>query len=278
MLQRIRQTLWPLPSLIGGAGTLWVHRHLLKQMILRDLTSRFAGTSIGALWSLIHPLILLGLYTFVFSYIYRVRLQTPEGSAFIPFVFCGLWPWMAFQEACLRSVSVIVDHAHLVKRVRFPAELLVISVILSSFLSQGVGFGLLLLGLTLWQGGISPFFLVLLIVPLLLQILLTISLGLCLSTANVFFRDTSQLAGAAFTIWFFLTPILYPVSMVPETLRSLLHWNPLTPILDLYRGLILSSQGPEWGQVLYPLGVSLVLLFAAQRVFERCKGYFADYL
>jgi len=258
--------------------TVVTHRHLLGQMVVRDVTARFVGTSLGAFWSLIHPLILLGLYTFVFSYIYRVRLQAVEGVGFIPFVFCGLWPWMAFQEACQRSVTVIVENAHLVKRVRFPSELLVVSVILSSSFSQGVGFGLLVLGLAFWQGGLSPLSLGLLVVPFLLQVTLAASLGLFLSTANVFLRDVSQLTGAAFTVWFFLTPILYPVSMVPETLRSLLFWNPLTPILDLYRGLILSPQSIEWVWALYPLAVSLVLLCLAQGVFQKCKGYFADYL
>src|SRR5262245_60149852 len=135
--RRERTSSWfnwtPLPLLT----VLVVQRHLLKQMVMRDITSRFAGTTIGAVWSLINPLILLGLYTLVFSYIYRVRLQQADGVGFIPFVFCGMWPWMAFQEACLRSVSVIVDNAQLMKRVRFPSELLVASVVFSTFLTQG---------------------------------------------------------------------------------------------------------------------------------------------
>lgn len=247
-------------------------------MVLRDLTARFVGTSIGALWNLLQPLILLGLYTFVFSYIYRVRLQEAEGVGFIPFAFCGLWPWMAFQEACLRSVSVIVDNAHLMKRVQFPSELLVVSVIFSSFLSQGVGFSLLLLGLVFWQGGLSPFALGLLVIPFLLQLMWATALGLLLATANVFLRDVAQLAGAAFNVWFFLTPILYPSSMVPETLKPFLAWNPLTPVLTLYRQLILSPQQVEWSQALYPCFLGLILLGLAQWVFQQCKGYFADYL
>ena len=280
---------WPksaafFPPPLNLVRVLTVHRHLLRQMVVRDLTARFAGTSLGALWSLVHPLILLALYTMVFSYIYRVHLPETAGVGFVPFVFCGLWPWLAFQEACLRSVAVIVDNAHLVKRVQFPSELLVISVILSSFLSQGVGFGLFILGLAAWQGGFSPLALGLLVVPFFLQLILAISLSLLLATGNVFLRDVSQLAGAGFTVWFFLTPILYPIGMVPEGLRPFLSWNPLTAILDLYRGLILSPQlgsfsdRIEWAQVLYPLTVCLVLLYLAQWVFQRCKGYFADYL
>ena len=257
--------------------TIVEHRALLRQMIARDVTARFVGTSLGAVWNLIQPFILLCLYTFVFGVIYRVRFQV-EGVGFVPFLFCGLWPWLAFQDACLRSVTVIVENAQLMKRVQFPSELLVVSAIVSSFVSHAVGFGLMLLGVGIWQGGLSPVALGLLLIPFLLQLLLAVALGLLLSPANVFLRDVSQLAGALFTVWFFLSPVLYSIQMVPEALQSLLALNPLTPILHLYRALILTPEQVAWSWVLYPLILSLVLLGLAQRVFAGCKGYFADYL
>ena len=253
------------------------HRALLRQMVIRDVTARFVGTSLGAVWNLIQPFILLCLYTFVFGVIYRVRFQV-EGVGFVPFLFCGLWPWLAFQDACLRSVTVIVENAQLMKRVQFPSELLVVSAIVSSFLSHAVGFCLMLIGVGIWQGGLSPVALGLLVIPFGLQLLLAVALGLLLSPANVFLRDVSQLAGALFTVWFFLSPILYAMQMVPQALQPLLAWNPLTPILSLYRALILTPEQVAWSWVLYPLLVSLLLLGVAQRVFAGCKGYFADYL
>ncbi len=253
------------------------HRALLGQMVARDVTARFVGTSLGAVWSLIQPFILLCLYTFVFGVIYRVRFQV-EGVGFVPFLFCGLWPWLAFQDACLRSVTVIVDNAQLMKRVQFPSELLVLSAVVSSFLSHAVGFGLMLAGVGIWQGGLSPLAVGLLAIPFLLQVLLAVALGLLLAPANVFVRDVSQLTGALFTVWFFLSPVLYSVQMVPEALQALLAWNPLTPILSLYRTLILSPAQMGWIFVLYPLILSLLLLGLAQRFFAGCKGYFADYL
>lgn len=258
------------------ARILLVHRHLLWQMVVRDLTARFAGTSLGTCWGILQPLILLGLYAFVFSFVYRVRLEGQAG--FIPFVFCGLWPWMAFQEACLRSVGVILENAQLVKRVQFPSELLVVATVLSSFLSQGIGFVLFLLGFVVWQGGISITALVLLPLPMVLQLLLAIGFGLMLATSNVFFRDIAQLASAGFTMWFFLTPVLYPLEMVPHQLQQLLAWNPMTVIVALYRALILASNAVSWPWVLYPVVLSLLLLSVAHGGFQRCKGYFADYL
>ena len=253
------------------------HRALLRQMVFRDVTARFVGTSLGAVWNLIQPFILLCLYTFVFGVIYRVRFQV-EGVGFVPFLFCGLWPWLAFQDACLRSVTVIVENAQLMKRVQFPSELLVVSAIVSSFVSHAVGFGLMLLGVGVWQGGVSPLALGLLAVPFSLQVLLAVALGLLLSPANVFLRDVLPLVTALFTVWFFLSPVLYSLQMVPSVLQPVLAWNPLAPILDLYRALILTPEQVAWSWVLYPLILSLVLLGLAQRVFAGCKGYFADYL
>ena len=266
-----------LVSPFGLVRTVVRHRALLRQMVTRDVTARFAGTSLGAVWNLIQPFIMLGLYTFVFGVVYQVRFQV-DGVGFVPFVFCGLWPWMAFQEACLRSVTVIVENAQLMKRVQFPSELLVVSAAISSFLSHAVGFGLMLLGVVLWQGGASPVALGLLVVPFSLQLLLAVALGLLLSPANVFLRDVSQLVTALFTVWFFLSPVLYSIEMVPHALQPILAWNPVAPILHLYRGLILTPEQVVWSWVLYPLVLSLVLLGVAQRLFAGGKGYFADYL
>ena len=258
-------------------STVVEHRALLRQMVFRDVTARFVGTSLGGVWNLIQPFILLCLYTFVFGVIYRVRFEV-EGVGFVPFVFCGLWPWLAFQDACLRSVTVIVENAQLMKRVQFPSELLVVSAVVSSFVSHAVGFGLMLAGVGIWQGGLSPVALSLLVVPFSLQLLLAVALGLLLSPANVFLRDVSPLVTALFTVWFFLSPVLYSIQMVPSVLQPVLAWNPLAPILDLYRGLILTPEQVVWGGVLYPVLLCLVLLGVAQRVFAGCKGYFADYL
>ena len=148
----------------------------------------------------------------------------------------------------------------------------------SSFLSHALGFGLMLLGVGIWQGGLSPVAVGLLVIPFGLQLLLAVALGLLLSPANVFLRDVFQLAGALFTVWFFLSPVLYSIQMVPEALQPLLAWNPVAPILHLYRALILTPEQVVWSWVLYPLLLSLLLLGVAQRVFAGCKGYFADYL
>jgi ABC-type polysaccharide/polyol phosphate export permease len=246
-------------------------------MVRRDIGARFAGSSLGGLWTLIHPAILLSLYTLVFTYIYRV--QTIEGEyGFTEFVFCGLWPWMAFQDACLRSVTAIVDNANLVKKLQFPSELLVVSVILSSFVTQGAGFVLFLLALMLWKGSVSLMSVALLSVPIVLHIALATGIGMLLACGNVFFRDVGQLTAAGFTVWFFLSPVIYAPSLLPAALQPILRWNPVAPILGLYRSLILSHTFTGSLELVYCAVLTGVLLWAGVYVFHRCRGFFADYL
>jgi lipopolysaccharide transport system permease protein len=262
---------------VGIVHTFVTQRHLLATMVRRDIGARFAGSSLGGLWTLIHPAIMLSLYTMVFAYIYRVP-KMDGGYGFTEFVFCGMWPWMAFQEACLRSVTAITDNANLVKKLQFPSELLVISVILSSFLSQGVGFVLFLVGLMIWKGSVSVVSVMLLSVPIALHITLAAGIGMILACGNVFFRDVGQLANAGFTIWFFLTPVVYSPTLVPTVLQPILLWNPVTPIVGLYRSLILAHAFTGGVGLLYCALLTGMLFWFGAYLFHRCRGFFADYL
>ena len=257
--------------------TLTTHRYLLVTMVRREIGARFAGTSLGGLWSLIQPAILLGLYTMVFSAIYRVG-EIEGGHGFAEFVFCGLWPWLAFQEACLRSVTAITNNANVVKKLQFPSELLVVAVVLASFLVQGIGFLLFLCGLMVWKGTFIGGVGLLLCLPLGLALLLAIGLGMLLACGNVFFRDVEQLATAGFMLWFFLTPILYPASLIPESIGVLFILNPMVAITDAYRSIILSSSLNLGGALAYSVCWAVGLFWFGRYAFGRCRGFFADYL
>ena len=257
--------------------TLTTHRYLLTTMVRREIGARFAGTSLGGLWSLIQPAILLGLYSMVFSVIYRVG-EIEGGHGFAEFVFCGLWPWLAFQEACLRSVTAITNNANMVKKLQFPSELLVVAVVLASFLVQSVGFLLFLLGLMVWKGTFIGGAGLLLCLPLGLALLLAIGLGMLLACGNVFFRDIEQLATAGFMVWFFLTPILYPASLIPESVGVLFILNPMVAITDAYRAIILSGSLNPSGALAYSLCWAVGLFWFGRYAFARCRGFFADYL
>lgn len=252
------------------------HLFLLRELVKRDFQGRYAGSLLGFVWSLVHPLWQILLFTFVFSTVMKV---SPVGEVrtehFAVFLFGGLLPWLALHEGVLRSSTAITEQASLVKKLRFPSELLVLSVVLAALLHQAIAAViylcvLALLGDLAW-GGLP---LLLLAVPL--QVALTLGLGLVVATAHVFFRDTAQALGLFFNAWFYLTPVVYPLVLVPERFRGWLELNPLTPLVGLYRQAFLGgriSLVPGTGSLAV---VATVLLCAGLWLFGRLKGAFAD--
>jgi lipopolysaccharide transport system permease protein len=261
-----------------GILGLYRHRALVRSFVKRDLQARYKGSAIGLFWSVIHPLIMLVLYTFVFSSILKVRVGISEGTEqFALFLFCGLLPWNAFAEGLHRSTGVILENANLIKRAVFPSEILPVYPVIAGIVNELIGFGILLAALLLTGHSISP---VMLLLPaiLLLQVMLTTGLAWIVAGATVFIRDLGQMLGVMLTLWIFLTPIFYPPSAVPQGMRVLLMVNPMYALVEAYRSLILKGQLPAWGSVALLASISAVAFAAGYRVFTRMQPAFADVL
>lgn len=251
------------------------HIFLLRELVKRDFQGRYAGSVLGFVWSLLQPLWLIALFTFVFSTVMKVSLLGARTDHFALFLFGGLLPWTALHEGVQRASTAITDNASLVKKLRFPAEILVLAVVLAALLHEAIAaaiyVGALLLAGEFSWGGLP---LLLLAVPL--QVGLTLGLGLLLSSVHVFFRDTAQILGMLFNVWFYLTPIVYPPNLVPERFRTWIELNPLTALVDLYRQAFLGGEPalvPGWGTLAV---VAAVLLSAGFAVFGRLKTSFVD--
>lgn len=247
---------------------------LLRELAKRDFESRYAGSWLGFLWSFAQPLWLLLLFTFVFSTVLRVPLEGAGTGSFALFLFAGLLPWMAVHEAVNRSTTVITDNSSLVKKVSFRAELLVLSVVLTALVHEGIA--LAVFGLILAVSGQVDFgrLALGLAVALPLQILLTVGLSLLVASAQVFLRDTSQALSLLLNGWFYLTPIVYPASLVPEHLRGWAEANPLTALVGWYRFALLGGEAPGGTVVLVVAAVGLVVVGGF--VFRRLAPTFAD--
>lgn len=252
------------------------HLFLLKELVKRDVQSRYAGSWLGLLWSFVQPLWMLLLYTFVFSAVLKIPL--PDGlrtDNFAAFLFCGLLPWMAIQEGVSRASTAVTDNAALVKKLRFPAEILILSVVMAALIHEAIAGAIFLVALAVtgdlaWQG------LPLLLLALPLQVALTLGLGLLLGSVHVFFRDIAQVLGMVLTGWFYLTPIVYPLDMVPERLQPWIAWNPLTSLVELYRQALLGGRLALVPGMAGLVVAALVLLFAGSRIFARLKASFPD--
>src|SRR5947209_2696673 len=251
------------------------HLFLLKELVKRDFQGRYAGSLLGLVWSFVQPLWMLLLFTFVFSTVMRISPVGTRTGHFSVFLFSGLLPWMALNEGVTRAATAITDNSSLVKKLRFPSELLVGAVVLAALLHEAIAGCIFLVVLAalreLSWGGLPV---LLLAVPL--QVALTLGLGLILGSANVFFRDTSQILGMAFTGWFYLTPIVYPLALVPARFQPWLRLNPLTALVGLYRQALLGGAPalvPGTGAL---AAVAIVLLFFGLLLFRRLKTAFVD--
>lgn len=248
---------------------------LLREFVRRDFTGRYAGSMLGLLWSFLQPLWHLLLFTFLFSMVLKISPLGERTDSFAIFLFCGLLPWGALQEGVQRASTAITDNANLVKKVSFPSELLVLSVVLAALVHEAIAGGIFLavliaLGEFSWSG------LPLLLLAIPLQVALTAGLGLLLAAVNVFFRDTAQLLGMLFTGWFYLTPVVYPIALVPERFRPWLELNPAATLVALYRRALLGGDLAPVPGTLRLAVVSLALLALGLVVFRRLRVAFAD--
>ncbi len=255
---------------------LYRHGALIKNFVKRDLQARYKGSAIGLFWSVVHPLTMLVLYTYVFSAILRVRVGAAEGTgSFAIYLFCGLLPWNAFAEGVNRSTGVVLEHANLIKRTVFPSEILPIYPVVSGIFNQLVGLVILLVALLVTAHPVSPLILILPAI-LLLQFALTVGLAWIVAGITVFVRDVGQVWGMLMTIWVFLTPIFYPPVLIPERLRFVLAINPMHALVECYRSLILKGQLPP-SSILAVLAVfALGIFLLGYRVFARAQKAFAD--
>jgi ABC-type polysaccharide/polyol phosphate export permease len=250
---------------------------LLRELVRRDLQNRFGGTALGFLWGFAQPLWMMLVLTFVFSVVMRVQPpDVPEGG-FVPFLLCGLLPWIGFHEAVARSTTAIIDQAALVKRLAVPRQLLVLAVNVSSLLLQVVALLLFALGLA-WVGNFRWEGLWWVAAALLVQLGLSFCLGLVFAALAVWFRDLAQVVTMTLSAWFYLTPVLYTLQMVPDSFRKWIQINPLTSIIGMYRrGLLGFPEVAAWGAGLWAVLVALGLV-AALAWFRRVSPVLVDEL
>lgn len=243
-------------------------------MVEREFRARYVGSFGGVFWAVIHPLMLVFVYTLIFSLIFGRRIgDTP----FALWLFCALLPWIMFTEIVKNSCGVIEKNKNLVTKTPFRSEILPLVVIGSALTGHLIGFGVLLVLLFLCKQWIGWYVLTLLFY---LPCLMLFSLGLSwlVASVNVFARDVGQTVSIVLQLWFYLCPIIYPASIIPEQYHFLLRLNPMYFITEGYRRALLDNQGIPVVDTLYFLGITLVLLFIGGWTFRRLKGQFAEVL
>lgn len=241
---------------------------------MRDLRARYVGSSLGLVWSVLHPLMQLAVFTFVFSTVLSVRVPQSE-VPFVLYLACGLFPWLAFQETLLRSATCLVDQGVLVKRVVFPIEVLPVEIALSALVHQLIGLALLIILMACFGVHLHAT-LAALPMLLLVQTLLTVGLAWLMAVLHAYFRDTAHILGLVLPIWFYVTPIIYPYDLVPPALRPVLAINPLTALVQDYRDLLLHGVVPVGAREVWLVLASVAAFVGGAACFARARGELAD--
>ncbi|MFG0325691.1 MAG: ABC transporter permease [Phycisphaerales bacterium JB037] len=263
------------------ARSLWSHRDLIWQFSLREVRQRNAGTQLGIVWAGLQPLMMLLVYTFVFSTTLNIRLSnnTQETAAdYAVMLFAGLMVFQLFVDPLGRSPALIINRKAFVKRHVFPVEVLPLTLVISTALYSGIGLLLVVVANLVMTGGFSPT-IYLLPVVLLPAILMAIGLGWILSAIGVFVPDLQNVTGSVVQrLLFFMTPIFYSVDRVNENYRWLLYLNPMTPVVEGARDVMILGNQPDWALLGVWIAISLVVCQVGYAMFMRAKGGFADVL
>jgi len=255
---------------------LFNYRQLVQSMVARDLKARYRGSVLGFFWSFINPLLLLLIYSFVFT----VVLPGTHPKAIEPyalFMFCGILPWTWFSSSLNEAANVLIGSGNLIKKVLFPAEILPLVTVLANMVHFFLGLPILAVFLIVYARPVSALELLWFPVIVFVQLLLTSGLALGLSALTVHFRDIKDLLSNLLTFWFFATPIIYPMSLAPGFGRDMLNLNPFTHIVISYQE-VLFYPGPfgHWRWLIALLVASTGVFLGGYFLFDRLRDSFAE--
>jgi lipopolysaccharide transport system permease protein len=260
---------------------LYKYRVLIQSLVGRELKARYRGSFLGFFWSFFNPLLLLIVYTIVFSYVLPNRGADTQPYAL--FLFTGLLPWTWFSSSLLEASNVIIVGGNLIKKIVFPAEVLPFVSVLANMVHFLLGTPILLLFILIYRVPLNWYALYFPVI-IFIQLILTLGFGLWISSLSVHFRDLRDILANLLTLWFFCSPIIYPfkVSMIQgsETLskffKFVLYVNPVSYLMDSYHQSIFYGRSPDLRHLLIVFAASVVIFFSGYFVFDRLRDTFAE--
>jgi lipopolysaccharide transport system permease protein len=271
----------PYPATIADVFlSLWRYRRLVFQLTQRDVVGRYRGSYLGLAWSLLSPLLMLGVYTVVFGIIFKARwVASTTGSVaeFGVVLFTGLFVFGLFSECVNRAPSLVLNRANFVKRVVFPLEILPWVALASSLFHAAITLFVLLVAGFIVYGSV-PVTWPLIVIVLLPLVLFTLGITWMLAAVGVYVRDVAQTVGVITTALMFLSPVFYPVAAVPPGMRSFMALNPLTIIIEQARDVLIWGKAPDYWALAPYIAGSLAVAWLGLVAFQRARVGFADVL
>lgn len=259
-------------------AALWGYRGFVLESVKREFQSQYTNTALGALWAIIKPLSMVFVYTIIFSQIMQAKLPGVTSQfAYSVYLCAGVLTWGLFAETVGKLQNVFLENSNLLKKINFPRLCLPVIVVVNQSLNFIIIFGLFTIFLAVM--GQFPGVVYLWLIPLLLlQTAFAVGLGVTLGVLNVFFRDIGQFFTVALQFWFWLTPVVYPLSILPSEWQRIIQYNPMTLLVTAYQQVLVNGQSPQW-QTLWPvMAAAFVLCVVGLRLFRQHSGEMVDEL
>jgi lipopolysaccharide transport system permease protein len=243
----------------------------------REIQKKYRGSYLGFVWLFLSPFLMLAVYTFVYSYIFRVKITEMDRLDFVLWLYAGLAVFFFFSDVVTSTTSCIRNSPNYVKKVIFPLEVLVSSKVIAAFFSFGVNVTLLAVFILIKRGGLQP---TILLIPVMIlpTIFFAYGLAMTLAAVGVFVQDTDEVSRFLVRVLFYLAPIVYPLALVPQQAHYFIWFNPLTNMVEPFRSALLLGKVPEWDKFLVFAVVSMAFFLIGRVCFRKLRPAFADVL
>lgn len=257
-------------KIVSKIKEIYAYRHMLKTLIKQDIDGRYKGSVLGFLWSLLNPLLLLGVYSLVFQFIFRTDIEN-----YPIYLFICLMPWNMFANTIYNGTMCISNNASILKKVYFPREVLPIAVVASNVIQYCYSFVIIFIALLISGVGASWYMLLLPIV-ILIQAMFSLGLIFMLGSFNVYIRDVQYIMNPVMMIWMYATPILYSITMIPQQYLNLYMLNPMANIMEAYQSILYYKEMPNLMNLGAIALVSFVIMIIGYNVFGKLQRRFAE--
>lgn len=257
---------------------LYNFRGFIYTSVKQEFQRKYRNSILGFLWALINPLFLIIIYTVVFSQVLSPKLSETGNSFTYGIYLCsGLLTWNYFTEVTVRGLNLFIDNANLLKKINFPK----LSLLIVSFIGASINFLIIFFLFAVFlliTNSLHWAVLVGIIPVLLIQIVFALSMGFILGVINVFFRDVGHFFSMFLQFWFWCTPIVYPINVLPGSIKNLIEFNPMYAIINAYQNILVFGKNPEWSALLYPVVLSLLMCIAAYFLYKNVFNQMVDEL
>lgn len=251
-------------------------RNLLWNLAWRDIRVRYKQSVLGIAWAMFVPLTMMLVFTFIFTKVVPVKTDVPYAI----FAYCGLLPWQFFASSTTSAANSLIANRSLITKIYFPSEVLPLSSVIAAFVDFLVG-SIVLVGLIVYfvltgHNVTVSWTAILVILILIVQIIFTCGVSFILAVTNLFFRDVKYVYSVMITLWMFGSSVIYPMKVDNPKIQMILNLNPMTPILNSYRDVLLRGKLPDWSALGYSAFVAIILLFLGWLVFYKLQYKFAE--